>query len=364
MTASANAGANSARAGAPILPVHYVLPMRWSEDKGLAELADYLESIREFVDVIVVDGSDPDRRRQHRAALPEDITVLDCANTTCLNGKVAGVLTAVPMLHRANTVIADDDVRYEPEDLFRIVGELDRADLVIPQNHFSAPGSHRVPWHARWDTARSLLNRAFGSDYPGTLALRTTMLADGYDGDVLFENLELIRTVKARGGIVRSVRDLFVARRPPSFAGFAGQRIRQAYDSCAQPLRFLVELSLLPLAVASARRPRCLAAMVVLVIGIAEVGRRRASGTSVFPASASFWAPLWVAERAVCAWWALALRLRGGVTYHGRRIPVAAHSQAQLRKVQHEPQESSAEPRRTIVARPAAVGPSRKVSEL
>ncbi len=88
-----------------------------------------------------------------------------------------------------------------------------------PQNYFS-----RLPWHARWDTARTLLNRSLGRDYPGTLAVRRSrMLAMGlYDGDVLFENLELIRTVRAHGGSTVAPLDLYVARVPPSAGTLLG----------------------------------------------------------------------------------------------------------------------------------------------
>ena len=95
-------------------------------------------------------------------------------------------------------VIADDDVRYDEVALERTVAALDEVELVRPQNYF-AP----LTWHARWDTARTLLNRvAGGVDFPGTLAVRRSALrgTDGYDGDVLFENLELIRTIEAAGG--------------------------------------------------------------------------------------------------------------------------------------------------------------------
>ena len=126
-----------------------------------------------------------------------------------------------------------------------------------PQNYFGP-----LPWHARWDTARTLLNRAFGRDYPGTLAVRRSrMLAMGlYDGDVLFENLELIRTVRADGGSVASPLDLYVARVPPSASHFWGQRTRQAYDDFALPLRMALWLATVPLlALAAAKRRPALA---------------------------------------------------------------------------------------------------------
>jgi hypothetical protein len=61
------------------------------------------------------------------------------------------------------------------------------------------------------------------------------------------------------------------------------------------------------------------------VIGLAERGRRRARGAAHFPPSAALWGPVWLVERAICAWIAVLLRLRGGVSYSGGRIVTAAH---------------------------------------
>jgi hypothetical protein len=163
------------------------------------------------------------------------------------------------------------------------------------------------------------------ADWPGTLVVRRSALPAGYDGDALFENLELVRTVRARGGRELPVRDLYVQRRPPTAAHFRGQRVRQAYDSFAQPGRLAVELAVLPLALAALRRPRVLLAGAAAVVGLAEVGRRRAGGRLVFPADTPLWAPLWLAERAVCAWLAVGARLRGGVRYGDGRLRLAAH---------------------------------------
>ncbi len=318
--------------------VSYVLPLRWAEPGLIEELSAYLGSLAEVTDeILVVDGSPAPVFAAHAAALqgiarhlPPD-PGLDFAM-----GKVNGVLTGVRACSGELVVLADDDVRYEPAALLRAVALLGEADLVRPQNYFDA-----LPWHARWDTARSLLNRVFTGDtafpvgdFPGTLAVRRRALlaTGGYDGDALFENLELMRTIRAAGGRVATPLDLYVARRPPSAAHFRSQRVRQAYDDFAIPARIGAFLAVGPLAAHSLRRGRVrrLLAAALASILIAEVGRRRAGGAARFPVSGSLLAPVWIAERALCSWLALGARLRGGVLYGDRRL---AHSATTLRRL-------------------------------
>ena len=239
--------------------VSYVLPLRRWRPEPLEELTAYLGWLAPRSQVIVVDGSSPEIFARHREAwggLVSHIPV-DPAHRGRY-GKVNGVLTGVEAASQERVVMADDDVRYDEPALRRVATLLGDADLVRPQNYFDP-----LPWHARWDTARTLLNRALGADYPGTLAVRRSVLlaAGGYDGDALFENLELIRTVKAAGGRVVSPLDLYVRRIPSSAEHFWSQRVRQAYDDFALPARMTVELALLPATAAALlrRRPSALA---------------------------------------------------------------------------------------------------------
>ena len=316
------------------LDLAYLVPVRWADGEQRAGLAAYLAAIAPHcAETIVVDGSPPDVFAANAAAWGPFVThVPPDPGERWLMGKVSGVRTGIRAASRERLMIADDDVRYDLEALRRIAGLLDEHDLVRPQNYFSA-----LPWHARWDTARTLLNRSLGRDYPGTLAVRRSrLLATGlYDGDVLFENLELIRTVRAAGGGTASPLDLYVAREPPSAAHFWGQRTRQAYDDFALPLRMALWLAIVPLlALAAAKRrrspPVAAAALAVLA---AERGRRRAGGAAVFPGSSSLLAPLWILERAVCAWLAVIQRWRfGGVRYGDSVIRTAAHSERELKR--------------------------------
>jgi hypothetical protein len=193
----------------------YVLPLRSrAGDGGTEELTEYLAWLSERVDLVIVDGSDLSSLLTHRdrwAALASHVP--PAADIRCANGKVRGVLTGLRLAAHDLVVVADDDIRYDDESLARMAQLLAGADLVRPQNYFDP-----LPWHARWDTARILLNRAVGNDFPGTLGVRRSFLLSvgGYDGDVLFENLELIRTVTAAGGRLVDAPTLFSAgdRRP------------------------------------------------------------------------------------------------------------------------------------------------------
>jgi hypothetical protein len=320
--------------------VSYVLPLRWAEAGPIEELSAYLRSIGGVADeILVVDGSPASLFAEHAAALAGVARHLaPHADLDFQMGKVNGVLTGVRECAGELVVLADDDVRYRPADLRRAVALLGEADLVRPQNYFD-----ELPWHARWDTARSLLNRVFSGDptfpigdFPGTLAFRRAafLATGGYDGDALFENLELMRTIHAAGGTVITPLDLYVARRPPNAAHFLSQRVRQAYDDFAIPLRIATFLAVGPLAAHSfrrGRRRRLLGAALASIL-IAESGRRRAGGAACFPLSGSLLAPAWVAERSLCAWLALAAKLRGGIPYGGRRLALSATPMRQLRR--------------------------------
>ena len=336
----------------PERAVTYVLPIRCSGAcDGHQDLANALADLRAAsVEVLVADGS-PDATRDgpHRRAFTGH-RLLAVRPRPGTNGKVAGVRAGVLAASHDRVVIADDDVRYDVAALDGVAALLDHAELVVPQNHFVGP----LRWHSVWDTGRTLLNRAVGHDYPGTLAVRREVFlrSGGYDDDVLFENLELIRTVSAGGGRIRWAPELYVPRVPPDTRTFLGQRVRQAYDDLAQPARLVAELAIAPAILWSvARRPRALAWGAVAVVATAEVGRRRHGGRRRFPVVASIAAPAWVLERAACVWAALAARLVfGGISYGGGRLRRAASSPRSLRRRLGRPPERPRARRRTAAS--------------
>ena len=208
-----------------------------------------------------------------------------------------------------------------------------QVQVVRPQNYFQP-----MPWHACLDTARTLLNRVSGGDWPGTIGVqRATLIATrGYDGDVLFENLELVRTISRERAARKPARSICTCdgchlRRAISGRSACGRRT----DEFARPWRLVFWLALLPLSIAAItfRGWSAIVAGVVLAIVAAETGRRRAGGTRVFPFVASLAAPAWICERAICAWLAVAAHaLWGGIPYRGRIVARAATPLRQLQR--------------------------------
>ncbi len=318
----------------------YVLPFRADREREIGELGEYLANVSALAEVLVVDGSSQREFERHAEQFGAAVHHLrPDRDVSYAMGKVNAVITGVRRASNEAVVIADDDVRYEPDALHEVVERLARAELVVPQNYFQP-----LPWHARWDTARTLLNRIYTGDrwfpvgdFPGTLGVRRTFFLeiDAYDGDLIFENLELMRTIRAAGGKVETALDLYVRRLPPTTRQFFSQRVRQAYDDFAIPLRMVgfLSIGLVLAGLALGKRARLAATFAIGAMALAEKGRRRGDGASVYPPSGSLMAPAWIAERAVCSWLALGQRLvRGGTTYRGGLISRAATSPAELER--------------------------------
>lgn len=312
------------------VPLSYLLPVKWHDGSERGLLTAYLRGLSKLCDqVIVVDGSPAEVFDANAAAWPFVTHLRPNGSDDTVMGKVAGVRTGARVADRESVLIADDDVRFDLPALERVASLLEDFDLVRPQNYFDP-----LPPHALWDSARILLNRGLGGDFPGTLGVRRSFLLDpnGYLGDVLFENLDLMRTVEARDGAMANAMDVYVRRIPPSFPHFLEQRVRHAYEEFAFPVRMASWLGLLPLlGVCLARRRR----WPLLAVGIGSIllslrGRSSHGGRRIFPLAAALLTPAWLLERGVCAWLAVFLRLAGGYRYHGRTVTRVAHSKRAL----------------------------------
>jgi hypothetical protein len=299
----------------------YLLPIRRVR-AGLAEageFAAYFRSLKEAgCEVLVVDCSPPEVFAAYARAWDKVCRhVAVDPRYKYLNGKVNGVHTGVNLAGCERIVLADDDIRYTAEEIARACALLDKHEMVRPQNYL-AP----LPWWARTESARMLINRGAlrAGDYPGTCAFRraTCLRVGHYDGDVLFDNEEIVRHFALSGADVLCATDFFILKRPPTFSKWLEQRPRQAYEDFVMRAKTALFASLLPAALAlglfaGARAVIVFAALVALgSLLVALRGLVRDRAYKFFPARTALYAPLWVLERALCVYWAFYWRVRYG----------------------------------------------------
>lgn len=286
----------------------YLLPLRRTRFCGTeaAGWRGYFERLRKAgCEVIVIDGSPPNVFEQHAAVFrPASVHIQVDRHYGYLNDKVNGVHTGVALTRQDKIILADDDIRYTPETIAEVIALLDRYEVVRPQNFLSP-----LPWWARMEAARMLINRATlrTGDYPGTCAFRrSTLLRVGhYDGDVLFDNEEIIRHFAEKGATIDYAIDLFVQKRPPVFRKWLEQRPRQAYEDFGLRTKTALFLSLLPLLIATSLffgpsgSVAFLSVVGLISLLLALSGLLRGRAREVVPFSCCFFAPLWVAERSL-----------------------------------------------------------------
>lgn len=292
----------------------YLLPIRRANFSAAeaTELAHYFRALNDAgCAVLVVDGSPAPVFEQHAGswrALCRHERV--DRSFGYLNDKVNGIHTGVRLATTDKIILADDDIRYTPGEIDRVCELLDGYEVVRPQNFLSP-----LPWWGWMEAARMLINRATlrTADYPGTCAFhRHAMLRVGpYDGDVLFDNEEIIRHFARAGATINYAANLFVRKRPPAFRKWIEQRPRQAYEDFGLRTKTALFLSLPLIAtwvgIVFGLRAWLifLGAAAVAAIALAVTGRLRGDAARFFPWSVCLVAPFWIIERTVSTYWAL-----------------------------------------------------------
>lgn len=308
----------------------YLLPFRrrifcGAETKALA---DYFQTLRAAgCEVLVIDGSPRPVFTEHARAWSGYCRHAQVDRRfSYLNDKVNGVHTGVELANHEHIIVADDDIRYDPRQIAEICGRLERRDVVRPQN-FLAP----LPWWAVMEASRMLINRAVlrAADYPGTCAFRreAMLLAGEYDGDVLFDNEEMIRHFAARGLSIEYANDFFVRKNAPAFRKWLEQRARQAYEDFPLRAKTILFASMLPLGFAASVRAGLrgfvlfAAALCAGSLTLAAKGWAKGEARKYFPWHVCAFAPLWILERALSTYWALGWYfLRGGYPFGERLV--------------------------------------------
>ncbi|HUQ34304.1 MAG TPA: glycosyltransferase family 2 protein [Pyrinomonadaceae bacterium] len=314
---------------AETLSCTYLLPIRRVRlnVEETEEFAAYFRALaREGCEVLVVDGSPTEVFDSHDQVWRDVCRhVRVDPKYKYLNGKVNGVHTGVDLAMSEKIVLADDDIRYTAEDVARACDLLERHEMVRPQNYLSP-----LPWWARMESARMLINRGVlrTGDYPGTCAFRrsTCLRVGHYDGDVLFDNEEIVRHFVLSGADVCYALDLFVHKRPPTFRKWIEQRPRQAYEDFVMRAKTFFFIALLPaliiLSLFEGARSllliACSIAACSLLLALRGLCRDRAY--RFFPVYVILYAPVWVLERMLSTYWALYWRVTHGGYPFGDRL--------------------------------------------
>jgi hypothetical protein len=292
----------------------YLLPIRRMNFLATEanELADYFQILNDAgCTVLVVDGS----------SAPVFEQLAESWRSFCrhepvdqsfgyLNDKVNGIHTGVDLATTEKIILADDDIRYSAPEISQVCDLLDRFEVLRPQNFLSP-----LPWWARMEAARMLINRATlrTADYPGTCAFRreTILRVGHYDGDVLFDNEEIIRHFARTGAAINYAIDLLVRKCPPTLHKWIEQRPRQAYEDFGLRSKTALFLSV-PIVAGWVGFAFGLKALLLYFVGLfliafalATAGRMRGAAGQYFPSSVCFFAPLWILERTASTYWAL-----------------------------------------------------------
>ena len=306
----------------------YLLPLRRKDfcAAETEEWASYVEMLAKAgCEVLVVDGSPSEVFHQHHLALNNRCQHVGVDRSFgYLNDKVNGIHTGLQLASSEKIILADDDIRYNSANVQQVVEMLQSHDVVRPQN-FLKP----LPWWAKMESARMLVNRALlkAADYPGTCAFtRTAMREAGhYDGDVLFDNEEIIRHFARKGFSINYAVDLFIEKRAPTLRKWWEQRPRQAYEDFEMRTKTIAFAALIPLIAALlifASKGTILITLLLFVLAstaLAAHGRARGQAAEFFPLSSCAWTPLWMLERSMSTYLAFYWRLtRGGYPFGDR----------------------------------------------
>src|SRR6185436_17809888 len=307
----------------------FIVPIRRVQVDSLEikRLSNYFRSLSGAgCEVLIVDGSPKLVFEEHAKSWQSfSKHVAPDPKYTYLNGKVNGVHTGIDLASCERIILADDDIRYTAADVNRMCELLDSFELVRPQN-FIAPS----PWWARLENARILINRGVlrAGDYPGTCGFRRSAIlrVGPYDGDVLFDNEELVRHFAVNGGDIKYALDFLILKRPPTLTKWLEQRPRQAYEDFVMRAKTAAFLAVIPttLGLSFLTTARFviffLAMLSLLSVLLSARGLMRDAAHRFFPVRSPFYAPLWILERSLSVYWALYWRVWYGGYPFGEKL--------------------------------------------
>lgn len=266
--------------------------------RGFADSVSLLT--RNGIDVVVADGTPPVQAARNECTLrwvaryvragASRIDVLELAQTLAVSQKI---------------IVARSNVRYELEDIDRILTLLDEHEVVEPDLYI-AP----LPWWGAADAARILIHRAIDAEGSAdmTFAFRKTALRGLRNAEVSGGDAPMDR-LREGGAEIHHPANLFVRRVPAPAHEWWAESLAAARADFLSPVKTLGFSALLPSLLVLwafggwAMTTIVAATMTLSVIVLAAHGRRGAA--AFYPFHVCLVAPLWIAERSLAVYWVL-----------------------------------------------------------
>lgn len=246
-----------------------------ASDDEIRVLAAHLSGLRtRHCEVIVVDPAPAHAVESHRRVLRW------VGRYVAVAGEIDRIQIARELARSDKIIVATPEARCTAAEIDAMSNHLDRCEVVEPEE-FVEP----VTWWSGIEAGRMLLHR--GIDQPAERSI--------------FAFRKSARDLVVHRAGLYLARDVFVRREPPPF------RARKAAS-----LLFLAVIPLLILIAlvgGFALLSESAAAMVFASVLVALRGRSGAA--EYFPVYSCFFAPLWIAEQSVTAYWGLVDRMRG-----------------------------------------------------
>ena len=240
------------------------------------------------------------------------------------NDKSNGVCAAVDRCKYDNILLVDDHYRltkntilslekyYEIYDVFKCMPKFDNAKMSVL---IDMCGMFVV----------NMLD--YRKQYCGHLALtKSPFVKNAFPcRDSLFDEFAFEKYLRNCGYKVGFVRDIALeATQNISTFKFLEQRIRYAYENMCMPVRFALELSVLPLMLALYSCSKIYALFFFLsltgfILIVALIGQKRYN-CGLYPKTTFLLGPLWYWHYPITSWIALICYFTGGVYFGGRKV--------------------------------------------